>query len=376
MRRVSAVFAAVIGIALASSRAGAEPMFLSRQYARCTTCHYSPTGGGLLTPYGRSLSREELSTFGRSASGATPDPHGEQGFLWGALGDRLGPLSLGFDTRPSHLSIGSPVNLDDNFLMNADLVAAIRSHGWTAYGELGREPTVDLKGTKIQSYEYWIAHDSEGGIGFRAGRFMPAYGIRLADHIAYTRLPLGFDALDQVFGLEVSRTTDHHLLQVSVGPGRADSVLDDDGRRAFTTSGRFQLDLSPRTVLVLSGLYRGTSRLVERNGAGGVALGFAPVKRVSIWTEGDVQVQRGAGGAAYVLLNETSLEVVRGMWLKVSPQFRTDFGGTSPRFLRLALEADLFPRTHWNVDVSSYWDKDRRSELTVRTFLAQLHLYL
>ena len=58
----------------ASSRAAAEPIFLSRQYTRCTNCHYSPTGGGLLTPYGRSLSREELSTFGASRWRGHPRP--------------------------------------------------------------------------------------------------------------------------------------------------------------------------------------------------------------------------------------------------------------------------------------------------------------
>jgi hypothetical protein len=37
-------------LALAAAHASAEPIFLARQYARCTTCHFSPTGGGLLTP--------------------------------------------------------------------------------------------------------------------------------------------------------------------------------------------------------------------------------------------------------------------------------------------------------------------------------------
>ena len=69
--------------------ASAEPMFLSKQYPRCTACHYSPSGGGLLTSYGRSLSREEISTFGRrGAAGAssTEASRSEESFLFGALG--------------------------------------------------------------------------------------------------------------------------------------------------------------------------------------------------------------------------------------------------------------------------------------------------
>ena len=40
--------------------------------------------------------------------------------------------------------------------------------------------------------------------------------------------------------------------------------------------------------------------------------------------EGDAQFQQGSPGApSYVLVNETSFEVFRGIWLKVSPQLRT-----------------------------------------------------
>ena len=70
-------------------------MFLAKQYTRCTACHYSPTGGGLLTPYGRLLSHRELSTTGGTAdapaAGAEDAPHGEQAFLYGALGRRARP---------------------------------------------------------------------------------------------------------------------------------------------------------------------------------------------------------------------------------------------------------------------------------------------
>ncbi len=359
---------------LVGVHAGAEPMFLSKQYARCTTCHYSPTGGGLLTPYGRSLSRQELSTTGASKGG---DESGrqEQNYLWGLLGHKLEPLELGIDARPSHLNFdtGGPSTSRD-FFMTLDLLAAYRTGGWTLYGELGREPLA--QGAKIDSYEYWVGHQGPKGFGFRVGRFVPAYGIRLADHTAYTRGALGFDYYDQVYGLELSHSDEHRLLQMTVSPGLADSILHDDGRRAFSTTGRFQTDLSPRTALVVSGFYRDASRLVARNGAGGVAFGFAPSAHVSVWSQADTRFQQGTGGAAYTLLNETGVEVYRGLWLKVSPQLRTDFGNTSGGFFRMAFEATLLPRTHWNVDVSYYYDRNRLTHLTTKTFLTQLHLYL
>jgi hypothetical protein len=378
--RRPAVALAALSLLLGASVLGAEPMFLSKQYSRCTSCHYSPTGGGLLTPYGRSLSRQELSTTGRSdpSAPAPPEGKGEESFLWGALGNRLGPVSLGVDLRPSilGLDVGGPTSSHRSLLMTADLLAAWHGHGFTAYAEVGRKPPIGQDNAGIYSYEHWVAYQSPRGLGFRVGRFLPAYGIRLADHTAFTRSLLGFDKYDQVYALEVSHSGDKHLLQASVGPGGADAIVHGNPH-PFTATGRFQWDFGPRTSLVFSGLYRGSTTLVPSNRAGGVAFGVVPTRRLSIWTEADVQFQQGTPGSpAYSLLNETGIEVFRGLWLKVSPQLRTDYGNTSAGVWRWVLEADMLPRTHWNVDVSYYHDKTRGTGLVYETFLAQLHLYL
>jgi hypothetical protein len=248
MRLLSRLLA-VVAVAALAPLASAEPAFLSRQYARCTNCHYSATGGGLLTPYGRSLSRQELSTFGASPVSA---PAGrEQEFLFGALGDATGPLHLGIDLRPSHLAYDGPgYSSSRDILMNADVQAALTLGGWTFYGELGRQPR--SSGTVVTSFEHWVGWKSEKGLGVRAGRFLPAYGIHLPDHTSFTRAPLGLDNENQVYAVELSYAGDRQLVQVSAGPGYADSV-DDASERAFTAAGRWQVDLTPRVVAVASG---------------------------------------------------------------------------------------------------------------------------
>ena len=79
---------------------------------------------------------------------------------------------------------------------------------------------------------------------------MPAYGIHFADHTSLNRSDLGFDHDDQVYGVEVSRTTDQSLLQISVSPGRAESIVKDDGGTSFNTTGRLQVDLASNVVVV------------------------------------------------------------------------------------------------------------------------------
>jgi hypothetical protein len=364
---------AILALGGLAAPLSAEPMFLSRQYTRCANCHYSPTGGGLLTPYGRSLSREELSTFGRSPGG-TPKGR-EHEFLFGALGDRLGPLSLGVSLRPSHLEFdfGNGSSSSRDLLMNADVTAALRTKGFTFYAELGRQPRGD--DPRVASFEHWVGYESEGGWGARAGRFLPAYGVRFADHTTFTRAPLELDNEDQVYALELSHRGDRHLLQVSVGPGRADDV-DDAEARSFTASGRAQLDLGSRTAVVASGLYRDSSELEPARGSTGLALGVAPLSRLTLWAQGDLRFRDDGRGHAYAAAVDAAFEAYRGVWLRVSPQLLTEYGNSSGGIMRWSASLDWLIRTHANVVVSYFHDDARQSDFTQKTLLLQLHLYL
>jgi hypothetical protein len=355
--------------------AWAEPMFLARQYARCTTCHHSPAGGGLLTTYGRALTHHELSTTGdRTAGDRGGESAGEEAFLWGALGNRLGPVQLGADLRPSHLTFAfDGTRTHRAFWMTAELQAAVQLQQWTVYGQIGRRPAAG--GAELASTEYWVAHQSANGIGIRAGRFLPAYGIRFADHTSFNRELLGLAQFDQVYGVEVSRSTDRSLLQITAGPGRAETMLDADGDGAFTAAGRWQYDITPRIVVVGSALYREAHGLAPRTGIGGAAFGISPRPRWTIWTQFDVESREGLPTPRYVLVNETSFEAIRGVWLKISPQLRTGGGSSSPDLARLSLAAVLLPRTHWNVNVSYYRNRNRTLALTSSTALVQLHIY-
>ena len=55
---------ALILVLTFSLRSYGYPEMVRHGYANCTACHVSPNGGGILTPYGRSLSQELLSTWG------------------------------------------------------------------------------------------------------------------------------------------------------------------------------------------------------------------------------------------------------------------------------------------------------------------------
>src|SRR5207248_8272722 len=130
------------------------------------------------------------------------------------------------------------------------------------------------------SYEHWISYQTDNGLSVRAGRFMPAYGVRLADHTAYTRSDLDLDRNDQVYGLEISDTIGPSFVQVMVSPGKAEAILHDRSQRGFSSAGRWQVDLAPRATIVGSAFYRHSTDVNPQSGAVGGAFGFAPTSHV------------------------------------------------------------------------------------------------
>jgi hypothetical protein len=87
-------------------------------------------------------------------------------------------------------------------------------------------------------------------------------------------------------------------------------------------------------------------------------------------------MQQGANGASYIVVNETSFEAARGIWLKFSPQLRTSPGDLAGGVIRGAFEVDVLPRTHWNIDGTYYVDRNRTNDLVTKTALIQFHIYL
>ena len=52
--------------------------------------------------------------------------------------------------------------------------------------------------------------------------------LRALEHTYFNRRSLGFDQDDQIYGIEFSEAKDV-LVQAFFGPGRAESIIDDDG---------------------------------------------------------------------------------------------------------------------------------------------------
>jgi len=109
----------------------AFPEMVRHGYSNCITCHVSPNGGGIVTPYGRALSQEILS------AGGTKD--WESKFAYGAV-DLPKWLQLGGDVRVLQTHLDTPnIRLGKLILMQADFEAAVNYSGVFVAGTIGTQ---------------------------------------------------------------------------------------------------------------------------------------------------------------------------------------------------------------------------------------------
>lgn len=177
------------------------PEMIRHNYTSCTACHVSPNGGGMLTPYGRTLSSELLSQFGSEK---------QAGFLHGFVNTPEW-LGVGGDIRWAETYMNTPSVERAKFIfMQADAEVAAFVKNFTFVTTLGaqEETSYNYTGSEFISRRHYILWNPNENIAVRAGKFLTAYGINTPDHMIMTRRNLGWDEGGETYNLEASYSND------------------------------------------------------------------------------------------------------------------------------------------------------------------------
>jgi hypothetical protein len=203
MRRLTLCALAVAFVLIAlGGRASAYPQFqFSSGTNKCSQCHFSPAGGGL------------INAWGRDESGDTISRGGDGAFLHG-LWAPPSWLALGADVRLAALrnDVGGPESPEyAAFPMQTDVYARFKfTDQLSLYleggvrGDVGRGESIDDRFTSVTdrfiSREHYLMW-SQGATGFylRAGRFFAPYGLRFVEHTFYVRRYTGYDLYDETY---------------------------------------------------------------------------------------------------------------------------------------------------------------------------------
>lgn len=193
------IFHLIICLVLAvPTLAHAYPQLQLRVDATCSGCHISPAGGGLLSENGMTVAENS------SWSGGDP------AFLHGVF-EPPSWLQLGGEVRFASGMASSGTPQFAAFPMKVDLGAAVNVGAFSlvASGGLRGPDEAGSTGSVVASafwspehYAMWRQnpHSTEG-FYVRAGRFSPVFGLRSAEHVAYSQRFGGGKLFDQTYGL-------------------------------------------------------------------------------------------------------------------------------------------------------------------------------
>lgn len=263
---------------LVSTNAYAFPELVRFGYNNCTACHVSPAGGGLLTSYGRSLSAEVLATWGNEANA---------GLFWGAGNrEKLEKwLQIGGDVRAVQVYQENEVRKKATFVkMQAAPEIGFVRNNYGAVISIGEFQDQSWKPNARTFYAYAKPRDE---LSVRGGRFVPSYGLRIPDHIAFTRSFLGLGLTGIRDSLEVQWTGETLTLNATHS-----KEFDTDAAET-ANSVQAQVYLAEKYKLAAN-YWTGTAPGSSRNITGFWGV-FGFTKRLYWLSEVDLQNQKLAG---------------------------------------------------------------------------------
>lgn len=201
--------ALVIAIVLAAAAtAHAYPQFELSRDQTCSGCHLSPSGAGLLGENGLNVA-ETMSTFGTNPT-----------FMYGAV-KTPDWLTLGGDFRGAAGYLQAPQRYLLGIPMQADVYAHATYQSFSAQVTLGYRPAEygNESITHVWSREHYVMWQSDAGspegLFVRVGRFMPVFGLRLAEHPTYVRRYGGTPLYGDTYGAAVEYVTPKYEAHVT-----------------------------------------------------------------------------------------------------------------------------------------------------------------
>lgn len=332
-------------------KAAAFPEMVRKGYPNCVSCHVSPAGGGVLTEYGREISKDVLATWSSEK---------ENQFLHGAV--KLPEiLKVGGDIRRIQTYVNTPqFETGKWFLMQGNLEAAVVTSRVTVDASLD----YDIGNPDSSSDDKWVSrrHYVLGQISdeasIRVGKFLKNYGLGVADHTVQIRRGIGWDEGSETYNAEFNYIAETYAVTATYVGGRPD---DDEvtSEKGVALSTSYFID--PSYKVGLSFFNGKTDDGTERTIFGpNWSLGF---KKIAYWLgEFDLlktKPKTGDSSFGYASLNKIGVEIYRGADLYLMQETKKndmdskylDFIGYGPGF-------QWSPRPHFIF--TGQWQKQLR----------------
>jgi hypothetical protein len=216
----------LLSVLFFSSRSWAFVENTAKGYPNCMACHVSPTGGGLLNSYGRSLSREFMSTF--------KAPKGFEKPYYGLL-QNSEHVTYGGQFRSIQVyGENNQVKLKKSFIMQNNLEFGVKYMNAMLVGTVGTQegPKTIKRKSEFLSERHFALWDLTPVSKVRVGKFRQHFGINHPNHTRFTKSNFNFGSNSETYNLEISNFYDWGEINLSTSIGKIfGREKDDNGRR-------------------------------------------------------------------------------------------------------------------------------------------------
>ena len=340
------------------------PEMIRHGYNNCTSCHVSPTGGGVLTEYGRSLSEEVMSVWSAK---------GESGFLYGAL-PTTQRFQLGGDIRGLRLQQSSSrKSTGKTVFMQGDLEGALKLGKWSALVSAGVEEG-EKDSLSLISRRHWMGYQVNENILVRAGKFQRAFLFNTAEHETLIKQASGMDVGTETYNIEGSYLSEGGEFFLTANLGRPDKTSL-DVESGTTVKGAVMIGKISKVGLQYD--YERNSQRTQHLMGPYLALGLS--ERAVILTE--AALNRGARtgtevGNGLTTYTRLSYEPYRGVWIYGIHEWTQPNFKDPTAFHVGSLGVQLFPRPHFefNFMVQRQWLPEPAGKMDLALLVG--HYYL
>lgn len=260
--RIFAWVIPLVFVLFAPARADAYTWMIRHSYTGCGICHADPSGGEVLTAYGRAQSDLLLSM--RWGGGESAEPSSASNFI--GFVDLPPEVMLGGSTRlATTLKDGElrafPMQLDlygqfrfGDFFMGGNAGAA-RVEVGSPHARAAQVTTAQGKVFNLISRNHYLGLDlAEGSYTVRAGRLNLPFGIRIPEHTARVREVTRTDReSDQQHGVALAYNSETARGEIMAIAGNYQINPDKFRERGYSFF--FELMALERTAIGLSSLY-------------------------------------------------------------------------------------------------------------------------
>jgi hypothetical protein len=325
--------AGVLLVLLTPSRADAYTWMIRHSYTGCGVCHADPSGGEVLTEYGRLQSDLLLRT--RWGGAEDQEPKSTAGFL--GFIELPSSVLLGGSTRMASTVKSGELRL---FPMQADLYGQFRVGSFFAGGNVGlgyvdvgspharaaQVTTGQGKDFNLLSRNHYLGMDfAEGTYTARLGRINLPFGIRIPEHTMWVRESTRTDRdSDQQHGVALAYNSESVRAEGMAILGNYQINPDSFRERGY--SFYVELMIASRAAFGVSSLYTYAKRdrlSLESNVARGVHGAFSRITVVdplALLLEADL-ITDSTKSLGYTGFAQADFEVMQGLHLMLTGEF-------------------------------------------------------